>query len=495
MPTTWNGKSWQIGGNQQDGFIPLLAALARDNSGSPIGPVMPPDEPFPIAQGYALYGSDSGHCCAQRPGRRGPGGIAITPANHGRFVNVPHNFGTPSPNWEANDEASVNFGYAQIKKTHAAAMAIIVKMYGARPRINYFSGESQGGREALMAATRFPEDYDGVTASVPSIYQVPNQFRAALRLRAQVAPGGWIPPAKVPTIANEVRRQCDALDGIEDGVVSNYIGCNRLFDPTTHPDAFAKIRCANGADTGNDCLSDPQIATANAFHADFKFPFALSTGETILTGAPTGGEDDKVRLSPWIGAAKQPGCRLCSSRKSEFSHSAQRSRLRHHGAGFLGNSYGAQGCHRAPLEPSRRSTGPHEILRQGRQADHALLGIRSGGKPAGANAVFRNHRPTDRPQGSRENMRYYVSPNADHSTAGYTYGNREELPRQSYLLVYIQDWVEKGMAPPDRWLRASRISIHHIRLNGRGRSASIRSIPDTAARAIRKWRQATPAAP
>lgn len=449
LPTSWNGKSWQIGGNQQDGFIPLLAALARDNSGSPIGPVNPPDAPFPIAQGYALYGSDSGHCCAMRPGRRGPGGITISPANHGLFLNVPANFGTPMPDWESNDEASVNFGYAQIKKTHDVAMAVIVQMYGVRPRINYFSGESQGGREALMAATRFPEDYDGVTASVPSIYQVPNQFRAAIRLRAQMAPGGWIPPAKVPAIANEVRRQCDALDGIEDGVVSDYIACNRLFDPTAHPDAFAKIRCAGGADTGNDCLSDAQIATANVFHADFKFPFALPTGETVLTGAPTGGEDDKVRISPWIGAGKQPDqqtiqaanknlCTLLNVPDFDIMASDISAQLLAHKDAILHVS-------------SIRDVQP-DLAKFFAKGGKLIMHSSASDPVENPRAQMRFFETIVARDGKKtvdKSMRYYVTPNADHSTAGYTYGNKEELPRQSELLVYIQDWVEKGQAPPE----------------------------------------------
>ena len=72
------------------------------------------------------------------------------------------------------------------------------------------------------------------------------------RAKAQ-AGDGWIPPAKVPVIAKEVLRQCDALDGIEDGLVSNYIACNRKFDPaTTRRKHSAAVRCAGGADTGRD---------------------------------------------------------------------------------------------------------------------------------------------------------------------------------------------------------------------------------------------------
>ena len=64
--------------------------------------------------------------------------------------------------WALNDEAMKNLGYMQMKKTHDAAMVLIERAYGERPRYNYFIGTSQGGREALTVAQRYPADYDGV---------------------------------------------------------------------------------------------------------------------------------------------------------------------------------------------------------------------------------------------------------------------------------------------------------------------------------------------
>ena len=56
-----------------------------------------------------------------------------------------------------------------MKKTHDAAMVIIERMYGERPRFNYYIGNSQGGREALTVAQRYPADYDGISATVPVV--------------------------------------------------------------------------------------------------------------------------------------------------------------------------------------------------------------------------------------------------------------------------------------------------------------------------------------
>ena len=70
----------------------------------------------------------------------------------------------------ANKESLKNFAYEQIKKTHDVAMDILLQMYGKKPKYTYFMGESQGGREALMAVARYGDDYNGVSSSVGLIY-------------------------------------------------------------------------------------------------------------------------------------------------------------------------------------------------------------------------------------------------------------------------------------------------------------------------------------
>src|SRR5690606_28945253 len=80
--------------------------------------------------------------------------------------------GMPAPppganDWALHDEAIQNLGFMQMKKTRDAAMVIIERVYGERPRFNYYIGTSQGGREALTVAQRYPADYDGIIADVP----------------------------------------------------------------------------------------------------------------------------------------------------------------------------------------------------------------------------------------------------------------------------------------------------------------------------------------
>ena len=225
IPTVWNQQAWQIAGNGGDGFIPLLTTLARGMAGSPIGPLDPPHTPFPITQGFATFGDDSGHLGGGYPWNIRRDLTPLPPPAHSGTV--PGEGGPlPAANAQAavpymdNDEAYRNFGYEHIKKAHDAVMCLIQEMYGVRPTRLYFAGESQGGRAALMAATRYPQDYDGVISSVPIAYYTGRLLAGINRTKLQMAPGAWVPPAKVRLVRDEVLRQCDALDGLADGVIT-----------------------------------------------------------------------------------------------------------------------------------------------------------------------------------------------------------------------------------------------------------------------------------
>ena len=158
----------------------------------------------------------------------------------------------------------------QMKKTHDAAMVIIERAYGARPRFNYYIGTSQGGREALTVAQRYPADYDGVAANVP-IVSFSTLMLAPELIRIHEKPSAnWVTPAKVNAIRGEFMRQCDSLDGLADGIINNYMACRAIFDVSQgarnrHP--WAAKRCANNVDpnpgdtSADACLTDGQIAT------------------------------------------------------------------------------------------------------------------------------------------------------------------------------------------------------------------------------------------
>ena len=203
------------------------------------------------------YGSDSGH-------RGGPGA---------------------STDWALNDEAIRNLGYMQMKKTHDAAMVLVQRAYGAAPAFNYYVGSSQGGREALTVAQRYPADYDGIIANVP-IVAFSSLMLAPELIRIQEKPvANWVTPAKTNAIRDEFMRQCDGLDGAVDGVMNNYVACRAIFDvrqgaPDRQP--WAAKRCPGNvdpdpADTGvTACLTDGQIATLHLVYGRYTFATPLA---------------------------------------------------------------------------------------------------------------------------------------------------------------------------------------------------------------------------
>src|SRR6185295_18540895 len=113
-----------------------------------------------LAQGYVTYGSDSGHQIGGFGGRGGfgaakggPGGDAkggpgtfAKGAGPGPGPGAAKGPAGPNPNddWGLNDEAIKNLGYMQMKKTHDVAMVLNERMYGAKPKYNYYVGSSQG---------------------------------------------------------------------------------------------------------------------------------------------------------------------------------------------------------------------------------------------------------------------------------------------------------------------------------------------------------------
>ncbi len=286
LPTDWNGKIMQLGGSGTNGVIPVALT-----TGMQWGPEsIPPNSPYALSRGFVTYGSDSGHQNAPAAAR-GRGTADAPGAARGPVATPAAATAPPAPPaWMTNDEALRNFLYAQMKKTHDVTVVLVKLLYDRPIRHSYYFGASQGGREALMVVQRYPQDYDGVFVQVPVFpYANLTVFDPHARAVSQ-AGDAWLPAAKVSVVAREVRRQCDALDGLEDGLISAYVACNNKFDPSITPRPLDAVRCPDGKDTGETCLSDAQIAGANAVHGPVRFPFPLYKGWTSMPGWPTGSE-------------------------------------------------------------------------------------------------------------------------------------------------------------------------------------------------------------
>ena len=249
------GGQFKRGGSGFNGVIPAMRA---ERAGAPTAT-------------FAQYGSDSGH---QSGGFGGMPGMGATGA------------GAASGNeWALNEEVMRNLGYMQMKKTHDAAMVIMERVYGEKPRFNYYIGASQGGREALTVAQRYPADYDGITADVP-IVNFSTLMLAPELIRIQEKPmSNWVTLAKVNAIKAEFMRQADKLDGLEDGVINNYMAARALFDmsqgdPNRNP--WAALRAPEGVDSNpadtsiNARLTDGQISTLKFIYSRYKFTAPLA---------------------------------------------------------------------------------------------------------------------------------------------------------------------------------------------------------------------------
>jgi feruloyl esterase len=242
-----------------------------------LGPVRdaPAGAASPLAQGYVTMGTDSGHAAQ-----------GITDVEPARFA--------------LNDEMFLNFAHESYKKVSDVAGALIRSYYGRPARFRYYMGGSEGGREALTMAQRYPNDFEGIVSVVPVISWtgLMNSFIGFTKPQFN---GGALNEAEIRVVANAVNTACDGLDGIEDGVVSNYRACPVRFDLT-------RLKCPGGVDAGDTCLSDAQLATLQAAYGPTNFPFTLANGISSYPGRLFGGEIEPVSdgILRWVGGAGKP---------------------------------------------------------------------------------------------------------------------------------------------------------------------------------------------
>lgn len=132
-----------------------------------------------------------------------------------------HEAGPGDAQWALNHpEKIANFGYRAIHETAEHAKAVIRAFYGVAPKRSCFNACSDGGREALIEAQRFPADYDGIVAGSPAGYWTHLLTQLIYNMQAIGPPESYIPPAKL-RVENHARNQCDALDGVNDKVIEN----------------------------------------------------------------------------------------------------------------------------------------------------------------------------------------------------------------------------------------------------------------------------------
>src|SRR5687768_4355202 len=451
LPATWSRRAAQLGGGGMNGTIPGLTGGA-------------PGSPSLLARGFATFGSDSGHQAGfGRGGRPGGPAAAVPPP-------APASAPAANPNdWALNDEAIANLGHMQMKKTHDAAMVVMERLYGDRPRFNYYIGSSQGGREALTVAQRYPADYDGIAANVP-IVGFSTLMLAPELIRIHEKPlANWVTPAKVNAIRGEFMRQCDRLDGLSDGIINNYMGCRAIFDVSQGARGrrpWAARRCPGNVDpdpadtSANACLTDGQISTLEFTYSRYAFATPLAHGARTF--------------GMWVPNTDPSGSGLIANTRFRGQEGAPADAAMHSHLGVLGVTGflmkdlsanpldyaegGAFNARRQQLSAMLDSTNP-DLAPFAKRGGKMIVTIGTNDTLASPGAQLDYYASVVQTMGRATVDRFarmFVMPQAGHGLSGTSYttdGTGKTIAAMPIPNRYDQwgllfDWVEKGTAPP-----------------------------------------------
>jgi hypothetical protein len=211
------------------------------------------------------------------------------PADHGELAlastDMGHTGGMDGKFGERDYRVRIDFAYRGVHVTTVAAKALISAYYGQSAKYSYFAGCSDGGREALMEAERFPEDFNGITAGAPAMnFTTQNTFYHGWNaVKNTSADGQTILTAdKLPILHRAIMQACDATDGLMDGLISDPLSCH--FDP-------AIIECREGQDE-KTCLTHAQVQTAKDIYAGAHD----NEGNKLVLGGPLPGSE-----LAWLG--------------------------------------------------------------------------------------------------------------------------------------------------------------------------------------------------
>jgi feruloyl esterase len=242
LPQSWNGKLLGVGGGGFNGGLTSAPLVLKD----------------PVGMGYVGVVTDAGH----------------------------------------EDTASAKFAYDSAEKltdyayraNHVAAdfaKSLIDSYYGSPAKRAYFYGCSNGGRDALMLARRFPEDYDGIIAGAPAAAFM--EIMTSFVWNRQAVASAPKLKDKLQLVQNAVVAKCDALDGVKDQLLENPLQCS--FDP-------GELQCKDG--DGPNCLSAAEVSALRKVYSGPR----LRDGNQIFSGQPVGGEALPKNWEEWIVAEK-----------------------------------------------------------------------------------------------------------------------------------------------------------------------------------------------
>lgn len=363
-----------------------------------------------VKSGYASAGTDTGHT--------------------GSPVDAAWALGHP--------EKVIDFGYRGVHEMSVKAKALINAFYGSSPQRSYFASCSDGGREALMEAQRFPADYDGILAGAPANYWTHLLASAMADVKAATLdPASYIPASKMAALSAAVLAACDAQDGVADGIVSDPMHCR--FQPPT-------LLC-HGAES-DACLTRAQAATLTKIYEGPNDP----QGRKVFPGFVPGGEDGPGGWGLWVTGP-----------------APDRSLLSLFGVGYFRNMV----YENADWDPKTFEIGPALKLAEAKTGqalnaiDPNLAPFRSrGGKLivyhgwadaaiAAPNSInyYNSVVAKMRPAATESFVRLFMAPGLQHCGGGpgpNSFGQGGvSLPNDPDHNIYLalEQWVEKGRAP------------------------------------------------
>jgi len=246
LPTAWNGRFYMFGNGGWAGESFTSAAREANHARG-------------LRAGFATASTDTGHSAAEEPGA----------------------------SFALNRQKLLDFGFRSLHVTADAAKLLVRNYYGAPPSKSYYDGCSQGGREGLDFAQRFPNDFDGIIAGSPALYNSGNMIARAYWLQGLDA--NPFPASKLGLLADRVYAKCDPADGLKDGLISDPLGCGFKASQDLP-------RCAEGQNN-TSCFTASEVAAAERLYGD-----VMRQGKRFFPGWPVGAEVAGPNgQSGWLG--------------------------------------------------------------------------------------------------------------------------------------------------------------------------------------------------
>jgi feruloyl esterase len=239
----WNGKFLAVGNGGWAGTISLDAIAAG------------------LRRGYAAASNDTGHSGA-------------------------------GAEFALSQDKLIDFAYRAMHEMTVQSKTIIGAFYNRPPRLSYYQGCSTGGRQGMMEAQRYPNDFDAIVAGAPVYNMVHlNVSQTALQVHMLKNPERIVPPNKVTLIADAATAACDANDGVKDNIINDPRACK--FDPGT-------LACK--ASDGADCLTTGEVESARQLY----LPVKTKTGQVVYPGRSPGVESGWAARIPVAGKPVSP---------------------------------------------------------------------------------------------------------------------------------------------------------------------------------------------